>query len=198
MIFLRKPSDHAIHAFLERQTRQTFSYAEQHQTRDGAMPPGYNHDRNRIRVGTGEADFIAACAALRQWQMFRLEWVAICNAGVPIRSGTNVAMLAKCFGIWWLNACRIVYVIDEPGAVRKFGFAYGTLAEHVERGEERFLIEWNQNDDSVWYDLSAFSRPAFWMVKLGYPMARRLQRKFAQQSLAAMKRAVENSRKAIA
>ena len=36
---------------------------------------------------------------------------------------------------------------------RKFGFAYGTLPDHAATGEERFLIEWNQDDDSVWYDI---------------------------------------------
>jgi uncharacterized protein (UPF0548 family) len=31
-----------------------------------------------------------------------------------------------------------VYVIEEGELVKKFGFAYGTLAEHAESGEERF------------------------------------------------------------
>jgi len=34
-------------------------------------------------------------------------------------------------GVWFLNAARIVYVIDEP---RRFSFAYGTLPGHAERG----------------------------------------------------------------
>jgi uncharacterized protein (UPF0548 family) len=73
-------------------------------------------------------------------------------------------------------------VIDEE---RKFGFAYGTLPDHVERGEERFLVEW-QADDSVWYDILAFSRPQHPLAKLGQPLVRRLQKQFASESMAAM------------
>lgn len=195
MIFLHKPSANDISEFLQRQAGRPFSYSEQEATREARRPAGYDFDHNRIRVGSGEADFLAACAALRRWQMFQLGWTEICNAEAPIHPGANIAMLARCFGVWWLNACRIVYVMNEPGAVTRYGFAYGTLAEHVERGEERFLIEWHREDDSVWYDLSAFSQPRFWMVKLGYLLARRLQRKFARQSLAAMQHAVAQTRK---
>ncbi|MBO0797819.1 MAG: DUF1990 domain-containing protein [Blastocatellia bacterium] len=86
--------------------------------------------------------------------------------------------------------CRIVYLIDEPGPVHRYGFAYGTTGRHVERGEERFTIEWCEADDMVWYDIYAISQPACWMVRLGYPLARRLQRKFARDSKNAMIRAV--------
>jgi len=88
--------------------------------------------------------------------------------------------------VWFLNAARIVYVIDEP---RRFGFAYGTLPGHAERGEERFLIEW-LTDDTVWYDLDAISRPRYWAARVAYPVARRLQRRFARLSKASMAAAV--------
>ena len=76
--------------------------------------------------------------------------------------------------LWWLNACRIVYVVDDSGPNFKFGFAYGTLPGHVESGEERFLIEWNRADNSVWYDILAFSRPNHVLTRLGYPFVRRM------------------------
>ena len=85
-----------------------------------------------------------------------------------------------------MNVSRIVYVIDEE---TRFGFAYGTLPHHVEAGEERFLVGWDREDDTVWYDILAFSRPANLLVRLGNPVARRLQRRFARDSLQAMKRA---------
>jgi uncharacterized protein (UPF0548 family) len=61
--------------------------------------------------------------------------------------------------------------------VKRFGFAYGTLSTHVERGEERFTIEWHRDEDSVWYDILAFSRPNKLLVKLGLPLARMLQQR---------------------
>ena len=36
--------------------------------------------------------------------------------------------MGRAIGFWWLNACRIVYVVDEAGPITQFGFAYGTLA----------------------------------------------------------------------
>jgi len=89
-----------------------------------------------------------------------------------------------------LNASRIVYTIDGGDDVRRFGFAYGTLADHVESGEERFSVEWRRQDGSVWYDLLAFSRPRHPLAKLGTPVGRALQRRFARDSLQAMARAV--------
>jgi uncharacterized protein (UPF0548 family) len=108
----------------------------------------------------------------------------------PIQSGQVVAVIARLLGLWWLNACRIVYVVDEQGPVQRSGFAYGTLPEHAESGEERFTVEWHEADDAVWYDILAFSRPHQLLARLGYPFARRLQKRFARDSAAAMQRPV--------
>ena len=80
---------------------------------------------------------------------------------MPIAPGTNVAVLARVLGIWYLNACRIVYVIDETGPIETYGFAYGTLPDHAEKGEERFSVVWDHADDSVRYEQFAFSRPNY-------------------------------------
>ena len=42
-------------------------------------------------------------------------------------------MVARLFGLWCLNARWIVYVVDEGGSVRRYGFAYGALQEHADR-----------------------------------------------------------------
>ena len=41
------------------------------------------------------------------------------------------------------------------------------------------MVEWHQADNSVWYDLYAFSQPNQWLARLGYPVVRRLQKRFA-------------------
>ena len=33
--------------------------------------------------------------------------------------------------------CRVIYIIDEDD---RWGYAYGTLPHHVERGEESFIV----------------------------------------------------------
>ena len=121
--------------------------------------------------------------ALKEWRHFELGWVTIVPRGVAIEVGATVAVKARAFGTWSLSAARVVYVIDES---RRFGFAYGTLPDHVECGEERFLIEWLP-DDSVWYDILAFSKPRHPLVQLSSPLARMLQKRFARESLARMK-----------
>lgn len=122
--------------------------------------------------------------------MFDLGWVRLLWPDAPIEAGTTVAVLARHYGFWSLNASRIVYMIDEDDQIRRYGFAYGTLADHGECGEERFSVEWRLEDDSVWYDLFAFSRPAHLLSKVGYPLARTLQKRFARDSKRAMYDAV--------
>ena len=60
----------------------------------------------------------------------------------------------------------------------------------AESGEERFTVEWHEADDAVLYDIVAFSRPQQFLTRLGYPFARRMQKRFARDSAAAVRRAV--------
>jgi len=182
------PSDRRIATFLAEQRHLAESYREVGHSFDRS-PAGYDIDHNRIVLGQGEKVFAEACAVLRAWTMFPASWTRIEPAHTALEKGQVVAMLAQVNGLWWLNACRIVYTIDEHSPVRRFGFAYGTLPGHVESGEERFSVEWHP-DGSVWYDLRAFSRPRLWLVRVARPLARGLQRRFAEESKLAMQCAV--------
>ena len=171
------------------QRGETFSYPSVGVTRK-TPPVGYDTDHSRIQLGTGRTTFESAKAALRRWEMFNLGWVQLHWPDVPVAVDSTVAVVANVRGLWVTNACRIAYVQEETGPVETFGFAYGTLPTHVERGEERFLVQWDHGDDSVWYDLLAISRPNHILARLGYLYVRRLQRRFARDSLRAMRRAV--------
>ncbi len=117
--------------------------------------------------------------------------VCILPLKAPLEVGTTVGALARHYGFWSLNPARITYLVEETGAVERFGFGYGTLTGHVERGEERFSVEWSREDDSVHYDVLAFSRPKHSLAWLGYPFARLLQRRFASDAKKAMLEAVD-------
>jgi uncharacterized protein (UPF0548 family) len=194
VFLLNEPKREAIKRFLETQRDAQFSYSDVGATRDtfDSVRKDYNIDHNRILIGTGTNDFQAAVAAIKTWKMFDMPWVNLCWPDTPIEVGKNVAILVKHFGFWSLNAARIVYVIEETGNVEKFGFAYGTLQEHSERGEERFAVEFHHASNEVWYDLLAFSTPNHILARLGYPLSRMLQRRFAADSKQAMLRAVES------
>lgn len=190
MVTISRPSEFTLRKFLQKQARAGFSYSQVNHTQKPEPVKGFNNDRSRILLGHGQSVYDAACKALRRWGMFPSGWAWIEPRDVPIQTGQTLAIVANIFGVHWLNACRIVYTLDGSGAERRFGFAYGTLPDHVETGEERFSVEW-LDDDSVWYDLKAFSHPRLWVVWLGYPLARLLQKRFVRESLAKMKRAIE-------
>ena len=189
MLSLRKPSAESIRLFLAAQAKLPFTYAAVGATAE-TPPAGFDVDRTRIQLGVGEHVFRSAVAALRRWEQFCLGWVEAWSPDTPIQSGEVVAVMGRVIGLWWLNACRIVYVVDESGPISKFGFAYGTLPGHVESGEERFLIEWNRGENSVWYDILAFSRPNHFLSRLGYAVVRRKQKRFGWESATSMLRAV--------
>jgi len=188
MLSLRKPQSSVIQRFLDGQDKFDFSYEGVGAT--AAQPPErYIVDHTRAKLGRGDQIFISAKTALQRWQQFRVGWLEAWPADTPIQQGEVVAILAHSVGMWWLNACRIVYLIDEDEPIRRFGFAYGTLPDHVGSGEERFLIEMDETGD-VWYDILAFSRPQHILARLGYPFVRVVQKRFGGESALAMLRAV--------
>ena len=179
MFRITEPSEKDAVDFVNGQRSLPFTYNEVGATNKILPMAGYNIDHNRIQIGTGEATFNCGVEALKNWRHFELGWVTIAPRGVAVEKGATVAIKARAFGTWSLSASRIVYTMDDS---RRFGFAYGTLPDHVELGEERFLIEWRP-DDTVWYDILAFSRPRHPLVRLNKPLARRLQKQFARASL---------------
>ena len=197
MFTLTEPTESDIAKFVSEQSHLPLSYAEVGATQvalsdQTVTPHGYNVDHNRVQLGRGAAVYERAVTALKQWRQFELGWVSVVPRGLKIKKGVTVAVKAWACGMWSLNACRVVYVVEETGSLTRFGFAYGTLPDHIERGEERFLIEWNRTDDSVWYDILAFSQPRHPLVRLGFPVARMMQKRFARDSLTAMKSATHS------
>jgi uncharacterized protein (UPF0548 family) len=191
MVSLQRPSTGAIREFLTSQSKLGFTYSAVGAT--ASLPPvGYVLDHTRIKLGEGEEVFTQAKSALRRWEQFRLGWVEAWPPETPIQTGEVVVIVARRVGLWWLNACRIVYVVDESGPVNRYGFAYGTLPDHASTGEERFLVEWDRASGEIWYDILAFSRPQQFLTRLGYPYVRRLQKKFGKESAAAMLKAAGN------
>jgi len=188
-LFLRRPAEGEIGRVLAEQAALPFSYAEVGATRGGEAPAGYPVNRVRGRLGAGRAAFEAASAALASWGMYATGWTWVRPADAQAREGQPFAVLARHYGVWSLNACRVVYALREEGGGRSLsGFAIGTLPGHVEEGEERFTVEWDDRTDEVTYELFAFARPRLRLGGLAVPFARIVQRQFAAASLEAMRR----------
>jgi uncharacterized protein (UPF0548 family) len=78
--------------------------------------------------------------------------------------------------------CRIVYVVAEGDRV---GFAYGTLPGHPESGEEAFVLH-RTDDGGVDFTVTAFSRHASLLAKVGGPVTRLGQRLMTTRYLHAL------------
>lgn len=179
--FLSFPKKDKITAFLKEQSSLPFSYPEVNASKTEQVA-GYDNDHNKIYLGKGETVWQNAKIALQNWQQFPQSWTTTLPKKTPLKNEETVAVFFRMFGIWWMNAARIVYILDDE---KWFGFAYGTLPGHVECGEECFWIE-KEADGSIFYHIRAFSKPRFWMAKLGYPIARAYQRKFVLESMQRM------------
>lgn len=191
MLRLIKPSEEGIRGFLTDQQSLPFSYREVGATRHGQAdaPRGYPVNHYRVQLGTGAFTYARAVNALQSWTMYALCWTHLFPAGAPVSEGVAVCVLARHFGVWSLNANRIIYVIEEREKAERYGFAFGTLPGHSEQGEERFTIERRQ-DDTVWYELLAFAKPKHILARVGYPLTRLVQKRFARASGEAMRAAV--------
>ena len=189
MFLLSKPSNERIRQFISAQRELDFSDPNAHSDLEDS-PLGYSVDHNRIELGEGEEIFARAVSALRRWETFNFDWLELLWPDAVIEEGTTVAVLVHHLGFWSLNACKIARVIDEVEPVRRYGFVYGTLPDHAERGRERFAVEWRRDSNKVFYDILACSRPNKLIAKLGYPFTRALQKRFARDSMQAMLRAV--------
>jgi uncharacterized protein (UPF0548 family) len=147
------------------------TYSEIGATRDGNLPPGYRHVRGRARIGRGEQVYAAAVHALGSFDMQR-------GAGLKVRTelamAAEGATLAFGFGAGPLRLwapVRVVWLVNEP---LRYGYGYGTLPGHPEAGEEGFLVCLG-SDETVWFEVRAFSRPALWFVRAAEPLAALVQ-----------------------
>lgn len=193
-IYFSYPSQIVLDQFLTKMQNAPFSYSEIGHTKMGndlnikntindLALSNYTIDYNHAYIGEGTEVWGKARLFLKQWKHFPPSFTKIYSNTKSIKEGTIVAVMIKILGLWCCNSAKIVYVIDQPNC---FGFAYGTLLEHAEKGEEAFWIS-RDATGKITYHLKAFSKPKFWAAKLAYPLTRKYQRKFAKESLQQMK-----------
>ncbi len=182
---IRRPSPKQIAEFITQSRNLPLSYHPIGIAQ--ADPPGFKVDEVSAVIGRGPAIFEDAKLALTKWRQFALGWVELFPLEASIEPDRSVAVLARHLGCWSLNGCRVVYLIDEDA--RRFGFAYGTLTNHAECGEEIFEVSMNESDEVI-YRIRAVSKPRAAFARIGYPITRLFQAKFRRDSIAAMRRAV--------
>jgi uncharacterized protein (UPF0548 family) len=138
----------------------------------GELPAGYRHVVRTAQLGHGDEVFERCSRAVLSWELHR-------GAGLVVHPSHPVAqpdaVVAVVFGVGRVGVvapCRVVYVVAEDD---RRGFAYGTLPGHPESGEEAFVVS-RRSDGSVVLEVTAFSRPAHLVSRLGDPVIRQIQR----------------------
>jgi uncharacterized protein (UPF0548 family) len=185
MFLARRPSKQAVERFVEESQRLPLSYDRVGLAQ--GSPQDYDLDETVVIIGHGDAVFERAKAALAAWRHFDLPWVEMSPPAAPLEPGSVVAVLVRHLGFWSLNGCRVVYGLGDRSHGPTFGFAYGTLVNHAEEGEEMFDVSLRPDTGEVLYRIRAASRPRAVLARLGYPVARVLQARFRRDSGEAMR-----------
>lgn len=162
---------------------RSLTYPEAAATFSPVPPRGYFHDTCSIELGRGDETFAAASRALRSWSAHHGARCTVTPPDAALTVGQTVTVDIPVLGGHVIASCRIVAVVDEPGA---FGFAYGTLTDHPERGEESFVVR-REGDGAVTFTVTAFSRPRELLPWIGLPIVRRLQHRAAREFLNGMR-----------
>jgi uncharacterized protein (UPF0548 family) len=182
MFLPRRPSPQKIKQFLERSQSLPLSYGPIGIARES--PRGFKIDEASSVIGRGVENFARSKQALTSWKQFDLGWVELHPQNAPVEVGTVVAVLVRHLGFWSLNGCRVVYLLDKSEMT--FGFAYGTLANHAELGEEIFEVSFDPASQEVTYRIRAVSKAHALAARVGYPFTRFLQDRFRRDSIAVM------------
>jgi uncharacterized protein (UPF0548 family) len=187
MFLVRRPSPDTIDRFLRDSQELPLSYGPAGIVRAGTARRDL--DEAIVSVGRGEADFERARAALLAWKQFDMGWVETFPRHAPVAVGTVVAVLIRHLGFWSLNGARVLYTVGGLDDAARFGFAYGTLTNHAEAGEELFEVFLDPRTEDVMYSIRAASWPHATLARVGQPIVRVLQARFRRDSAVAMKRA---------
>jgi uncharacterized protein (UPF0548 family) len=135
----------------------------------GPLPAGYHHVHESAVIGHGRARFEEAAAAVMRWGMLRGAGARVTPSSEVAAVGSEVIVTLGPVSV----PCRVVYVLDEPD---HRGFAYGTLPGHAETGEELFAVRYDPADETVYAEVTAFSRHATWWSRLAGPLTSLVQR----------------------
>jgi len=180
-----RPSDERLDAVLARVTGKPVTYSEVGATRQSTLPRGYRHDRRSVSIGHGEDAFRRGQDAIRRWEAHRGAGAIVRPHDPPALGAVTIVALR--FGPGFVLApCEVVYVTDDRD---RFGFAYGTLPGHPERGEEAFHVG-RSADGEVTFGVIAFSRPADRLARVGGAAARAVQNRVSNAYLDGVRRYV--------
>jgi uncharacterized protein (UPF0548 family) len=161
---------------------------------DWTPPAGYRSYDAIIRIGTGDAYWQAASAAVLAWGVKTRSGFTV-QPDRPHGVSTPASGSVHTAGRYWLLAHLGPVTIREPAQVvavvddaDRRGFAYGTLHGHPVSGEEAFILS-RDADGAVHLTLRSLTRPGLGWWRMAFPgalVAQRMYRRRYQRALVAL------------
>ena len=183
-VVLGRPSPDELDRVLADARVATLSYADVGITLRGE---GWAKQR---QVGQGDADFARAADGLRAWAPQLGIGASIHPPGVGLEQDATVLVVLPMGPLTMIAPDRVVQIVDEPD---RFGFAYGTLPGHPERGEESFVVE-HHADGQVLATITVQATPGNALMRVGAPIVTRFQHRAIAGYLTALERYVQEHR----
>lgn len=141
-------------------------------TLGGPAAVGRRPRTRSLTIGDEPELFDAAVAALRAWACHRGIGARIHPPAATLTVDSTVLVVLPVAAVTIVVPNRIVAVVDEAD---RFGFAYGTLPGHQERGEESFVVE-REPDGRVVASVTVDAVAATALARLAAPAVAAIQR----------------------
>lgn len=182
-ITLKRPDEAGLERFLQAQRALPVTY---HSSLEAKA--GFTFRRTPQPLGSGQQVFERAVSGLKGWAVYPA-WLRLYPHPAPLAEGTCVALLTGFSPVWTVSAVRVV---ATEASERHFSFTLGTLPQHAVSGLERFSI-YQDDAETVWYEITAVSRPQHPLAKLGAPVLRHVQERFARDSVRSLRQFIAQS-----
>lgn len=130
---------------------------------------GFRVYERSVRVGTGEAAWGDASAAVMAWEVKTRSGFEVQpsdGGDIEVRLGAEYTLIARVGPLTVREPVRIVEVVQADD---RCGFAYGTGVGHPVSGEEAFVV-WRDAQGQVWLTLRSLTRPSTGFWRLVFPV----------------------------
>lgn len=177
-INFEKPDKAGLERFVQAQSALPVTY-------HGGLEaePGFTRKRTLEPLGSSAQVFERAVTGLKGWAVYPT-WLTLYPHPAPLIEGTCVALVTGFAPVWTVSTVRVVTVAETT---QRFSFTLQTLPQHAVTGLERFSV-YLDDTETVWYEILAVSKPQHPLVKLGAPVLRVVQKRFARDSVRSLKR----------
>jgi uncharacterized protein (UPF0548 family) len=187
-IVFGRPSTARLESMLDAARASDLTYDHVGSTLDAATDRRVH--REHLVLGRGTQCFDDAVTGLRAWACHDGIRATVHPPDAALEVGESVLIVLPAGPFAIVVPDRIVAAVDEAD---RFGFAYGTLDGHQERGEESFLIR-RHDDDTVVATIAVDAGPATAAARLGAPLVLLFQRAALRRYLRALREHVGRAR----